>query len=289
MNSISHEFLARLKKVRIQGNIKTTGIHKGIRRSQKFGSSLEFSDFRTYQPGDDVRLIDWNVYSRTKRHYIKRHLDEQEMKIAIYLDCTSSMRAINEKWMLAKQIAACLSFICLENEDRLSFYPIAASSVRGVERKGSIFSKAVLFNIMNINIGETTSSFLTELDSNIQKGKQISFIISDGLERPEGYEQIFRKLTTLKSQVVFIQVLTKDEISPSYSGDRKLIDSEQNTEINISFSPKLIQIYENRVKEHLQQLESACKQTSTMYVMVDNTCSLEEILLKEFVYRGILQ
>src|SRR5690606_27262037 len=104
-------YLNRLQKLKINVKTKKRGIHKGLRRSGKFGSSLEFSDFRQYQPGDDVRQIDWNVYGRTQKYYIKRYLDEQDISVAIYFDVSSSMRFIPSKWEMAKTLAASLGYV----------------------------------------------------------------------------------------------------------------------------------------------------------------------------------
>ncbi|WP_062105275.1 DUF58 domain-containing protein [Bacillus niameyensis] len=287
--SLKHEFLSRLRKLRIKSELKRTGTHKGIRRSYRFGSSLEFSDFRTYQPGDDIRQIDWNVYSRTKRHYIKRHLDEQEIKVAIYLDCTSSMRASASKWKLAKEIAASFSFVCLENEDRLVFNPISSSPLRGAERKGSNYSKSVVYEIMNLSVTDKTTSFVNELDKSIQKGRQVTIIITDGMESPSTFEQVLRKIAFMKTQIYFIQVLSNEELSPSFKGDAKLVDSEQDLEINISLDPKLLLAYQQRLIKHNAELEKACTRVGGLYVLVKDDLPVEGIILKDFVSYGILQ
>ncbi|MCR2820893.1 DUF58 domain-containing protein [Lederbergia panacisoli] len=285
----THEFLARLRKLRLVVNSNRTGVHKGIRRSHKFGSSLEFSDFRTYQPGDDVRLVDWNVYGRTKRHYIKRYLDEQEIKIAIYLDCTSSMRIVDTKWLLAKKIAAALSYIALMNEDRLSFIPVSAIDTRSVDRKGSNYAKQVLSDIIQLQIKETTSSFIKEMDKKIQKGKQLSLIITDGMESIDDYEQVLLKAASAKSQIWFIHVLSKEEIDPDFTGDAKLIDSEMETEVNVSISSKLVSAYQLRLKDHNEKLKFICRKLGIQYIFLSDEKSVEELFIANFISRGIVK
>lgn len=288
MNEFSHGFLARMRKLRITTNSKSIGIHRGNRRSNKFGSSLEFSDFREYEPGDDVRQIDWNVYGRTQKHFIKRYLDEQEMKVAIYLDCTSSMRSLPSKWTLAKQIAAALSYIALVSEDRLSFIPVSATNVRGVDRKGSVHTKLTLFEIMKINVEQVTDSFSKEMMRKIQKSKQMSIIITDGLEPIAEYRQLLRRLASLKSDILLIQVLGNSEVEPNYFGDAKLIDSETDQEINVSMSPKLITEYQSRLENHNKELIKACTKLGIHYLFVKDDKSIEEIILKDFVSQRLL-
>jgi len=285
----SHEFLARLRKLRLVVESKRTGAHKGIRRSHKFGTSLEFSDFRTYQPGDDVRLVDWNVYGRTRRHYIKRYLDEQEINVAIFLDCTSSMRALETKWLLAKKISAALSYITLVNEDRLSFSPISALDTRSIERKGSIYAKQVLSDILQLQLSARTSTFIKEIETNLQKGKQLSIIITDGMEPIAEYEKLLFKIASVKSKILFIHILSKEEIEPGYTGDAKLIDSELESEVNVSISPKLVSNYQLRLKQHNERLEHTCRKHHIQYLFLNDEKTAEELLLSDFITWGIVQ
>ncbi|MBS4198781.1 DUF58 domain-containing protein [Bacillus sp. FJAT-49732] len=289
MMMFSHEFLARLRKLRLVVDSKRTGVQKGIRRSHKFGSSLEFSDFRTYQPGDDVRLVDWNVYGRTRRHYIKRYLDEQEIKVSIYMDCTSSMRTIEAKWLLAKKIAAALSYITLVNEDRLSFLPISAVDLRSIERKGSNNAKQVLSDILQLQLNTKTSTFIKEMEKKLQKGRQLTIIITDGMEAIADYEKLFLKAASVKSKILFIHILSKEEIDPDYTGDAKLIDSERETEVNVSISPKLVSAYQLRLKLHNERLEHTCRKFNIQYIFVSDEKTAEELLISDFIFHGIVQ
>ncbi|MCJ7841701.1 DUF58 domain-containing protein [Lederbergia sp. NSJ-179] len=289
MTRISPQFLARLRRLRIVYDSKRTGMQKGIRSSHRFGSSLEFSDFKEFQPGDDIRQIDWNVYGRTRRHFIKRYLDEQEIKVAIYLDCTSSMRAIESKWTQAKSLAACLSFICLENEDRLSFIPISAPSAKKIERKGRTHAQSVLLQILRLSMEETTTSFIRGLEGKMEKNTQIAFIITDGMEPIEEYERLLKKCSPLHTNIIFIQILSEKEGAPEVHGDAKLIDSELQTEINLSVSPRLITAYQMRLQEHNERLKQLCVKTGAEYFLINDVKKMEEILLKDFVLKGLVQ
>ena len=91
---LTSTLMYRLSRHQWQSRKMKRGLHKGGRRSNKQGTSLEFSAYRYYQPGDDLRQIDWNVFARTNKHYIKRFLDEQELIMTIYLDCSNSMKII---------------------------------------------------------------------------------------------------------------------------------------------------------------------------------------------------
>jgi uncharacterized protein (DUF58 family) len=285
----SHALLGRLQKMRLLVKTRKRGIHKGSRQSSHFGSSLEFSDFRVYQPGDDVRQIDWNVYGRTQKHYIKRFLDEQELSIAIYLDSTSSMRQIQSKWEFAKQLAALLSYVVLASEDRLIFSPVASSNLQTVRRKGSVSSRRTYVEILQLEESDQTGDFITSLQNTVSKNQQLSILITDGLETLDRVEALLKKLSSLKQEIWFFQVLSSDEISPSYLGDLKLIDSESDVAVNVSMNPSIITEYEKRLKEHNQGLERLCRRFGGHYIPVSDEDNFQSILFHELPSRGLIR
>ena len=281
-------FLSKLQKKRLLVKTKKRGFHKGSRQSRKFGSSLEFSDFRAYQPGDDVRLIDWNVYGRTNKHYIKRYLDEQELSIAIYLDMTSSMREIDSKWLLAKQIAAALSYIVLASEDRLYFSTVSSVSSEPVKRKGSVYSRKTFLEILKLEEASKSGSFIHHLMKTVAKKQQLSIMITDGLEPLEEMEGLLRKISSFKQEIWVIQILSTEEIEPQFSGDMKLIDSETNREVNVSITPSILANYEKRLAEHNRKLEEICRKFGGHYLLVRDNHDVQSILFHEFRMKGFI-
>jgi uncharacterized protein (DUF58 family) len=284
-----HAMLSRLQKMRLLVKTRKRGAHKGSRQSSHFGSSLEFSDFRVYQPGDDVRQIDWNVYGRTQKHYIKRFLDEQELSIAIYLDSTSSMREIKSKWAYAKELAGLLSYVVLSSEDRLIFSPVASKSLQTIRRKGAVSSRRTYSEILGLEENDQTGDFITSLQNTVTKSQQLSILITDGLEPLDRVEALLKKLSSLKQEVWFLQVLSSEEISPSYMGDLKLIDSESNVAVNVSMNPPIISEYEKRLMEHNKGLESLCRRYGGHYISVSDRDNLQSIFFHELPARGLIR
>ena len=137
---LSSRIMQRSTKHSLVQRRSVRGMHKGERRSSKHGTSLEFSDFRIYTPGDDPRLIDWNAFARTQKHYIKRYLDEQELFVTIYLDGSKSMMIPIEKWEMAKSITACLGYMSLVNDDRISVFPVGTGSTSFTYKKGRAYA-----------------------------------------------------------------------------------------------------------------------------------------------------
>lgn len=280
--------IGKLQKKRMIVKTKKRGFHKGSRQSRKYGSSLEFSDFRAYQPGDDVRLIDWNVYGRTNKHYIKRYLDEQELSIAIYLDTTSSMREIESKWLLAKQLAAAFSYMVLNSEDRLYFSTVSSAGVEPVKRKGSVYSRKTFLEILKLEEAGQAGKFINHLTKTVAKKQQLAIIITDGLESLEEIEALFKKMASFKQEIWFIQVLSIREIKPQFTGDMKLIDSETNKEVNVSMNPTIIVEYEKRLAEHNRKLEEMCRRFGGHYLLACDNRDIQSIIFHECRGKGLI-
>ncbi len=148
----------RLGALSIVSRSGRLGHHKGTHRSRKTGSSLDFSDFREYHPGDDLRHIDWNVYARTDKPFIKQFLDEQEMRIHILLDPTKSMGA-DGKWDYARQLAIALGHIALKSGDTVSFSTWTDEQDYFFRRKGAAHRASVTKFISSIDMPGSTDKF----------------------------------------------------------------------------------------------------------------------------------
>ncbi len=281
--------LGRLQKRKVVVKTRKRGIHSGSRQSNKFGSSMEFSDFRPYQPGDDIRQIDWNVYGRTQKHYIKRFLDEQELSIAVYLDATSSMTKITSKWEYAKGLAAALSFMILSGEDRLLFSAAASSGTQLVKRKGSVYSRRTFLEIQNLEAGGLSQNFLGCLKDNLSKQQQLAILVADGFEPINEWESLFRKLKGLKQEFWLFQVQSNEELAPSYSGDLKLIDSETGTAVNVSMNTSILANYKNRLEQHNKQLEDLCKRFGGQYIFAPESRGLQTVLFRDLYVKGLVR
>lgn len=286
----SHQvLLGKLQKRKISVKTRNRGFYSGSRQSHKFGASMEFSDFRAYQPGDDIRQIDWNVFGRTQKHYIKRFLDEQELSIAVYLDATSSMTRMAAKWEYAKTLASALSFMILSGEDRLLFSPVSSSGSQPIKRKGSVYSRRTFMEIQKIEPQALSGNFLGNLKNTLSRHQQLAVIIADGFEPLREWELLFKKLRGLKQEFWLFQVQDNEEIRPSYSGDLKLIDSETRTAVNVSMNPSVLAEYEKRLKEHNEQLENLCRRYGGQYIYAPETRDLQTVLFRDLYAKGLVR
>jgi len=247
--------VGRLTFVRYGGRLSH---HKGSHLSRKTGASLEFSDFKEYHPGDDIRHIDWNVYARTDTFYVKQFLDEQELRVHIVLDASRSMD-FDGKWPFAQQLAIGLGQIALKNGDAVSISQTADEPVKPVKRKGAGQSNAWTSRIAGFPEPAGNRS-ITDSLSEIPHGTSLLFVITDALEPNDRLHQWFRGLAARCRDVRLIVVRSAAEQHPDFLGDLRLIDSEGGPDTEVTMTPAAEQAYVQRAGLHeLKLLESAAK------------------------------
>ncbi|AHN20719.1 DUF58 domain-containing protein [Lysinibacillus sphaericus] len=257
-NILPEDWLAKISRFQVATASKLRGQHKGSHRSQRFGASLDFSDFREYHLGDDVRQVDWNVFARTDKYFIKRFLDEQEMRVHILLDATKSMGE-QVKWTFARQIVASLGLMVLGRDDRLSFSYVQDDVKPPFRRKGAMYRRAFLQVVTDIEEANYTASFSQGALKAIPKDSTVLFIVTDGLESIEEWEQLLKRLPRFAGDVRIIQVVTEEELHPQYAGDVRLVDSETGRDVNVTMSSKVLDTYDTRRRLHEEEFEAICR------------------------------
>ncbi len=278
----------RLTAFRLISKRVVRGGHKGERRSPRLGSSLEFSDYRLYSPGDDLRQIDWNTYARTQKYYVKRFLDEQELSVSIYLDCTKSMGMKQEKWTRAKEFAAAFAFLALTNSDRLSVVPVASPTDVYPYTKGKAMTKRVLQFIERVSLTDGKEAFGEHLAKNLHQSRKgsLNLIISDFLDDPTALFAALKKMQARHQQVLLIQVVLPEEVNPDYLGDLQLVDLETAEQRDVAMSPKVINNYKQLFEAHTQSIKSFCRQRGMDLLTCPTSDSLEQSLFSSMMRQG---
>ncbi|WP_409250763.1 DUF58 domain-containing protein [Bacillus sp. SCS-153A] len=286
MTLLSPRILQRASKSTLVMRKSVRGMHKGERRSSKQGTSLEFSDFRTYTLGDDPRLIDWNAFARTQKHYIKRYLDEQELFVTLFLDGSKSMMIPNEKWEMARSVAACLGYMSLANDDRISVYPVGTGVPPFTYKKGRAYTGRLLSYLTELIGVDGTASFSSGLQTIQQKRNGLSILISDFLEPLEELEEALKRMQASRQEIRLIQILSPDELQPSYHGDLKLIDSESKQQRDVSISRRVLADYSERLKAHTSGLEAFCQRRGIGFLQCSSAQELEEVVFSSMAGKG---
>ena len=258
----------------------------GSRKSSAKGSSVEFSDFREYMLGDDIRRIDWNAYGRTDKLYIKQFMEEKEGLFRFFVDTSASMEfGEQKKSAMALQLTAALSYIIMNNLDRVFINKMEGEHlIKGKGMSGSASFSHLLNDLKRINFsGETHIGRCLSAYPVPQGG--VSVIVSDFLDS-DGIENGVKYLVSRRQTVVLIQVLSREEIDVDYEGTLNILDMETNERVKITMSNAAIKNYRTRLFHLQEELSGISRKYGAYYISVVSDEDLVEVLMTGFA--GIL-
>ncbi len=288
MNDVlfDHTFFEKLNTVKMSLNMRLSQGMSGSRKSTAKGSSVEFSDFREYMLGDDIRRIDWNAYGRTDKLYIKQFMEEKEGLFRFFIDTSSSMEfGEKKKSLMALRISAALSYIIMNNLDRVFINELRGSSlVNGKGMSGGSAFSHLLRDLERINFEGDTHISRCISSYAVPRGG-VSIIVSDFLD-PEGIEKAVKYLVSRKQAVILIQVLAREEIDVDYEGTVNILDMETNERVKITMSNAAIKDYRSRLTGMQDELSRISRKYGAHYVSVVSDEDLVSVLLSGF--SGIL-
>jgi len=288
---LANDVLTRVERMRLNPTRRQTNRSRGEHLSGKGGTSTEFSDYRDYVPGDDVRFIDWNIFSRLNRPYMKLYQHEEEMHIVILIDASSSMQLEN-KFELARQLAAAFGVMGLMNVERVSAYSCAETG-KAPDIMPPCAGRVSLRRLFEFLEGlEAGGSF--EIDQAIEallrhhRGRGIAVVISDFLT----FGDLQRPMNMLYSaglEIFGIQILAPSEIDPEIAGDVRFVDCETNRTLDISSAGDLLGIYHEHRQLLIDELSMLCRQRSGRFVSLSSDDAIAAVLFDELLRQGWVQ
>lgn len=288
------EFFKSLSSLKLVMHLRLDKGMNGGRKSSAKGASVEFSDFREYIPGDDVRRIDWNVYGRMDKLYIKQFMEEKEATYHIFLDNSKSMNfpiapesMDKKKSTMALRLCGAFSYMILGQLDRVVVHTITAEEIG---RENPVTGRASFQHILR-DLSHIEFSGSTNLESSIKrcnvKGRGVSILISDFLD-PHGVEGVIKYLTFKKQEVVLIQVLARGEVDFYGEGTVSLIDSETRDEMKITMTGQTIRLYEKQLAQHQENLSRLARKYGCVYQCVVADEPIHKVIFEGFKNTGFL-
>ncbi len=308
--------IARLGQLDVSSRKVFSGKLKGERRSKKRGESVEFADHRPYVTGDDLRHIDWNLFGRLDRLFLKLFMEEEDLSLHIVLDASaSSDTGEPHKFVFMQKLAAALGYIGLVNLNRVAVSVIGG---RPAERQNAIAQQS-----------ETTEGFagvareptpvtairdlrgrrrlqdlvrfvcsvepggiapFTEGAKRIaitRRGKGVMVILSDFFIK-EGYETALRMLRGHGYDLFALQVLSPDEIEPKIGGDLRLKDIEDGDAAEVTISAPLLKRYKQNLEAYNAQLHDFCAQRDIIHALVPTSTPIDTLVMEYLRKRGLL-
>jgi uncharacterized protein (DUF58 family) len=288
---LSPDFMSRLERLDVVTRKIFMGRMKGERRSKRKGQSVEFADYRNYVVGDDLRHLDWNIYGRLEKLFIKLFFEEEDLHVNILVDASKSMEfGSPDKSLYARRVAAAIAYIGLTKYNRVSV--TAFSDRYGPEMvgvRGRRMIHQVLGHLSGMEAsgaGNLAAACRQFAIRHPQRG--IVLLLSDFMDKG-GYEAGLRYLIGRKYDLYAIQVLSPDEIDPSLNGDLQLVDVEDEDLADITVSRALINRYKQNLDAYCRNLQEFCTRRGVTYMFTSTAVPFEQLVLNYLRQRGLLR
>lgn len=282
---LNSAFYDTLSRFRLAMGHKTSMNLTGNRKSVQKGSSTEFSDFREYMPGDDIRRIDWNAYGRLDRLYVKEYMEEKEAVVTILIDTSASMEyGKQKKSELLCMLTAAFAYLSLNNMDRVLVY-----DMQRMQSPLSLNGGRKAFPRLSHWLSQCRFEGTVDIEEAIKrlpaKGPGVTFLISDFLQEAflePAAERILRFLNYRKQKVVFLHVLAEEELAVDMTGTRNLIDMEDagNT-LRITLDAASIRVYEKAVEQFRGALRRACAKAGAVYAVCSTGTDFNKLIFQD--------
>lgn len=288
---LAPEFLRRLETLELVSKKIRAGRMKGDRLSKRKGRGSEFADFRPYSVGDDLRFLDWNLYGRLDRLFLRLFLEEEDLHVHLLIDTSRSMDyGRPTKLRYAKQVAAALGFVGLVNLDRVAVEAIGgAVPVRSPQYRGrqSLWRLVKFLDDLQPTGAGDFSTALRSFSLRTS-GRGVVVVLSDFLDKG-GYEEGFRYLVARNLDVYAVQILAQEEIEPNLAGDLKLTDVEDGDEAEVTISAPLLKRYQETLAAFRAGLAGYCSRRGMAYLFTSNQVPFEKLVLNYLRSRGLLR
>ena len=288
---LTNEVLSRVERMRLNPTRRLTNRSRGEHLTGKGGTSTEFSDYRNYVAGDDVRYVDWNIFSRLNKPYVRLYQHEEEMHVVVLVDASSSMM-FEGKLDRAKQLAASFGIMGLMNVERVSVYscnhvgktPVLMPPSTGRPKiKRLLEFLETLEGGGNISVEQAIESVLR-----LHRGRGVVVVLSDFLTFGS-VERSFNMLYSAGLEIFGVQVLGPTEIDPEVTGDLRFVDSETGGTLDISSAGDLLGLYHEHRLGLEQYLAQECRKRSGRFVSLNSGDPLDWVLFDLFRRRGWVQ
>ncbi|CAG1013569.1 hypothetical protein ANAEL_04739 [Anaerolineales bacterium] len=286
--------LRKLNQLTLVASRIRSGAIKGERRSSHRGSSVEFADYRNYTAGDDLRRLDWNIYARLEKPFIKLLEEEEDLAAYVLIDGSRSMDwgdGEEHKFNYALKLAAGLGAIALGAGDLFSVGFLQGGRVAAEfsPARGS-YALPRLFKFLESLEAKADTDLNASLKAYSVPPRRAGLVvlISDFLAA-DGYEAGLRQLLGRGHEAALIHVLAPDEMDPPLAGDLQLVDIETNAQQDVSIDGGLRNLYKARVREWIQSIQTDCRKHGIRYLDLVTSQPWEQVLLLEMRKSGIVK
>lgn len=289
-NFIDPSVLASVDNLELRARIAVEGFLSGLHRSPHRGFSVEFTDYRHYYQGDDTRHIDWKLYARSDKLYIKQFEDETNSRCMVLLDTSGSMGYASgdvSKLEYGRTLAAAIAYFVMRQRDAVGLMTFA-DKVRHVlpaqYRQGHLLQ--ILRTLVHLEAGETTDAVrpLRDLAANL-RSRSFVVLISDLLEGEEQSIKLLQQMRAMGHEVIVFHVMDNAELNFPFQEVSEFVDLESDA--SLLTSPGAIrQDYLDAVAEYTEFCRKQCQSHGVDYCLLNTSEPLDKALAAYLTRRG---
>ena len=295
---LDESLLRKLERLRFAVTRVRAGQVKGERRSTKRGTSVEFADYRDYTRGDDLRRVDWNVYARLERPYVKLFEEEQDLAVHLLLDASGSMdwppdaQDGAHKFRFARKLIAALGHIALTSGDKLVvstvgqdvILPYHTLQLRGRGNALRLFDW--LEQLEPAGVTDLAASLRRYALAAARPG--VCVLVSD-LFSPNGYREGLVALQGRGFEVTIVQTLAPNEVEPDLAGDLRLVDCETDAPQDVTMDGAMRDLYRRRLRAWQAEIGAYCRSHAVRYLATQTAAPLDKVVLQDLRQVGVIR
>lgn len=288
--------LRKLEQLTLIADQVRVGVMKGDRRSRKRGTSIEFADYRNYTKGDDLRRLDWNVFARLERPFIKLLEEEEDLAVHLLLDASASMNWPDEpasesnKYGYAMRLAGALGHVALSTGDMVTVTLLSSAGDRHWGPYRGAQNSLRLFQFLESGTAEGLTDLNLSLRNYALYGRRpgLLFLLSD-LFSLQGYQNGLTALQSRGYELGLIHILSPDEIEPPVSGDLKLVDVETGQDAELTLDPTTLDLYRKRLQGWQNEIAGYCHGRHIHYIPVTTDMPWEKLIMQTLRVQGVIK
>jgi len=283
-------FLRRLESLALLARKVASGHERGERSSAQAGSGIAFATHRPYAAGDDFRFLDWKVFARSERLYVKQFEEERDLSVHLLLDCSGSMaQREGAKFRRARELAAAVGYIALQNLDRVSLQPYADEPhARLPPLRGKNRALLLLRHLSElVAAGSTDLRRAARSVCAHERRGGLAFVITDGFDR-DGFLQGIDLLRYGHIEPVVLLVVDAREAELAELGELTLVDSESGEERVVLVSERMLERQQSARRAHFATLARELRERNVRALELDVALPLDRAVLELLRRTGIV-
>lgn len=277
------EVIAKLENIELKARLVVEGFITGLHRSPYHGFSVEFAEHRQYRPGDEIRHIDWRVFGRTDKFYVKQFEEETNLKCTIALDSSASMKFASKgnisKFEYASYLSAAMAYLMIKQRDAIgiALYDTEVRKYLPPRSKPSYIAELLKTLAATTPQNETGTAMALDSLAERIKRRGLVIIMSDFFDNPESVMNALKHFRHRNHEVIAFHILDPREIDFNFGSGANFVDIETGEEM-ITQPYHIRKAYADSIKGYINSLRKECYFHNIEYHLIDTSTSFDKAL-----------